>query len=375
MNKLVSNLESGMLKIHLTEALKIAFGSALAVVICTLLNLPHPYSAGTITLLTLMGSTRKQTLSLIGKRYVSFGFAIFLCWLIFPHVKSIYLAYGLYLLGIVFILWTIGWKDTLSVNAVIGTAFILDQTFSFEHILIELLILTIGIVIAFLLNLYQPDHEIKNLVYEQIFKVEYEIMVTFSELSGVLKGTKKIEASAKTIQKMLDDMKKAVELIQQYYQNRISSGHRWILNYLELGFAQYSLIHVLTTQLDLQPVCTKCLGGVIDHIEETALTVIDAIEPKEWLEKNRLVIEQVELNEHHALDTISQAVLLMTLYNLREFVQLRLNFLNRLTTKKEQEEFYRRHHHYQGEYANKLIQLQQDYASRMATDVELENCL
>lgn len=177
MNKLVSNLESGVLKIHLTEALKIAFGSALAVVICTLLNLPHPYSAGTITLLTLMGSTRKQTLSLIGKRYVSFGFAIFLCWLIFPHVKSIYLAYGLYLLGIVFILWTIGWKDTLSVNAVIGTAFILDQTFSFEHILIELLILTIGIAIAFLLNLYQPDLAIKNLVYEQIFKVEYEIMV------------------------------------------------------------------------------------------------------------------------------------------------------------------------------------------------------
>ena len=126
--------------------------------------------------------------------------------------------------------------------------------------------------------------------------------------------------------------------------------------------------------MDLQPVCTKCLGGVIDHIEETALTVIDAIEPKEWLEKNRLVIEQVELNEHHALDTISQAVLLMMLYNLREFVQLRQNFLNRLTTKKEQEEFYRRHHHYQGEYANKLIQLQQDYASRMEIEVELDNC-
>ena len=90
--------------------------------------------------------------------------------------------------------------------------------------------------------------------------------------------------------------------------------------------------------------------------------------------KNRLVIEQVELNEHHALDTISQAVLLMMLYNLREFVQLRQNFLNRLTTKKEQEEFYRRHHHYQGEYANKLIQLQQDYASRMEIEVELDNC-
>lgn len=365
MNKIVSNLESGMLKIHLTEALKIAFGSALAVVICTLLHLPHPYSAGTITLLTLMGSTRKQTLSLMGKRYVSFGFAIFLCWLIFPHVKDIYIAYGLYLLGIVFILWTIGWKDTLSVNAVIGTAFILDQTFSFEHILIELLILTIGIVIAFVLNLYQPDHAIENLVYEQIFKVEYEIMVAFSELTDVLKGTKKKEASAKTIQAMLDDMKKAVELIQQYYQNRISSGHRWILNYLELGFAQYSLIHVLTTQVDLQPICTKCLGEVIDHIEETALTVIDVIEPKEWLEKNRQVIEQVELNEQHIMDTISQAVLLMTLYNLREFVQLRQNYLNRLTTKQDQDEFYRRHHHYRGTYANKLIQLQLEYQNHV----------
>lgn len=364
MNKIVSNFESGILKIHLTEALKISFGSALAVVICTLLNLPHPYSAGTITLLTLMGSTRKQTLSLVGKRYVSFGFAIFLCWLIFPHVKNIYFAYGLYLFGIVFILWTVGWKDTLSVNAVIGTAFILDQTFSFQHILIELVILTIGITIAFILNLYQPDHAIKNLVDEQIFKVECEIMMAFSDLSGVLKGTKKKEASAMTIQAMLDDMKKAVELIQQYYQNRISYGNRWLLNYLELGFAQYSLIHVLSTQIDLQPVCTKCFGAAIEHIEQTALTVIDVIEPKEWLEVNSQIIEQVELNEKHPLEKSSQAVLLMTLYNLREFVQLKQNYLNRLS-KVDQEEFLQRHYNHGGEYAKKLIQLQNEYTNHV----------
>lgn len=362
MNKFVSNFESGILKIHLTEALKISFGSALAVVICTLLNLPHPYSAGTITLLTLMGSTRKQTLSLVGKRYASFGFAVFLCWLIFPHFKNIYFAYGLYLFGIVFFLWTVGWKDTLSVNAVIGTAFILDQTFSFEHILIELVILTIGISVAFILNLYQPDHAIKNLVDEQIFKVESEIMMSFDDLSGVLKGTKKKEVSAITIQTMLEDMKKAVELIQQYNQNRISLGHRWLLNYLELGFAQYSLIHVLTTQVDLQPICPECYGDVIDHIEQTALTVIDVIEPKQWLDVNSQIIEQVELNTHHHLDKISQSVLLMTLYNLREFVQLKQNYLNRLS-KKEKEEFFGRHHNHGGEYAQKLIQLQQVYAN------------
>lgn len=368
MNKIVSNFESGILKIHLTEALKISFGSALAVVICTLLNLPHPYSAGTITLLTLMGSTRKQTLSLVGKRYVSFGFAIFLCWLIFPHVKNIYFAYGLYLFGIVFILWTVGWKDTLSVNAVIGTAFILDQTFSIQHILIELVILTIGISIAFILNLYQPDHAIKNLVDEQIFKVECEIMMAFNDLSGVLKGTKQKEASEITIQTMLDDMKKAVELIQQYYQNRISLGHRWLLNYLELGFAQYSLIHVLSTQVDLQPVCTKCFGAAIEHIEQTALTVIDVIEPKEWLEVNSEIIEQVELNEKHPLDKISQAVLLMTLYNLREFVQLKQNYLNRLS-KVDQEEFFQRHQNNGGEYAKKLIQLQNQYINHLQPDL------
>lgn len=359
-NNITSNLESGMIKIHLTEALKISFGSALAVVICTLFNLPHPYSAGTITLLTLMGSTRKQTMSLIAKRYVSFGFATFLCWLIFPHVKEVYTAYGLYLFCIVSILWTIGWKDTLSVNAVIGTAFLLDQTFSLQHILIELAILTIGIGIAFVLNLYQPDHAIANLVYEQIFKVEYEIMHALKELSGVLKGTNKIEASAKTLQQILDDMKKAVELIQQYYQNRITSRHRWILNYLELGFAQYSLIHVLTTQLDLQPIDKNGIDGVIDHIEQSTLTVIDIIEPMEWLKKNRSIIQQVESNAHHVLDDKSQGILLIILYNLGEFVQLKQNFLNRLS-KQEKEEFIDRHHYMSGKYANKLIGLQDNY--------------
>lgn len=343
------------LKINFQEAIKIGFGAAFAVFICTLTGLPHPASAGTITLLTLMVSTRKQTMALISRRLISFCITVFLCWVIFPRFSQPFVAYGLYLFLIVFILWTIGWKETLSVNAVIGTTFLLDQNFSLTHIGLELCVLLIGITIAFVLNLYQPDRTIADLVYEQICKVEMEIMRALNEFAQAISGTKQVDEPARTLAQILDDTKKGMDLINQYNQNKLSEKDRWILPYIELGFAQYSLLHVLTTQIEIHPVCINQTCALMDHIESAAWTVIDSKTPESWLEENKAIIEQVEQNSEGRFDSKTQGVLLMVLYNLREFVQLKQNYLNRLSNQ-EKEEFMNRHHEQLGKYSRQMHQ-------------------
>lgn len=349
------------LKINFQEALKIGLGSSLAVVICTLLNLPHPASAGTITLLTLMVSTRKQTMRLISRRLISFCLAVFLSWVLFSHISQPFVAYGLYLFLIVFILWTIGWKETLSVNAVIGTTFLLDQNFSLIHIGFELCVLLVGIGIAFVLNLYQPDRAIADLVYEQICKVEMEIMHALNALAQPNNARKKEVETERTLAHILEDTKKAMDLINQYNQNKLGVKDRWILPYIELCFAQYSLLHVLSTQIDLQTVNMYHVNGLMDHIENAAWIVIDMKTPASWLEENKRFIQRVKENPRKCLDAKTQGTLLMVLYNLREFVQLKQNYLNRLSDQ-EHEEFMHRHHEQMGRYSRAAYQKEQGFA-------------
>ncbi len=331
------------IKMHLLEAIKIGFGAALAVVICTLLGLPHPSAAGTVALLTIMVQTRKQTVSLIYKRLISYALAVGLSWMIFPRIRPGYIAYGLYLFLIVFILWTIGWKDTLSVNAVFGTVFLLDQNFSMMNIFLEFCVLLVGMVIAFVLNLYQPDKTIASLVYEQICMVEVDLMDGLGELADSICGTRRANADSKTLTHILEDAEKGRALIAKYTQNKLLAKDEWVLSYLELCFAQYSLLHVLAGQIEVNPIKTEGHFGVMQYVEQLAESVSDYIPPEDLLETNRKLVAKIEANADGQLDSTTQKILLIVLYNLQDFVFLRKKYLDHLSDT-GREEFIARHH-------------------------------
>lgn len=72
-------------------------------------------SAGTITLLTLMTS-KWETVKLAVCRLATFTMTILIAWMIFSHVKSVWIAYGVLLAIIVFIAEVFKWRATISVN-------------------------------------------------------------------------------------------------------------------------------------------------------------------------------------------------------------------------------------------------------------------
>lgn len=340
---LMQAFESRKLKMNLLEALKIGLGAAVAVVVCTFLGLPHPASAGTVALLTIMVQTRKQTVSLIYKRLISYLFAVFLSWLIFPRVSPAFVAYGLYLFLIVFILWTIGWKDTLSVNAVFGTVFLLDQNFSLQNIFLEFCVLLVGIVIAFVLNLYQPDRTIASLVYEQICLVEIDLRAGLDELADSICGTRKANANSRMLSHILEDAQKGRDLIHKYTQNKLLAKDEWVLSYLELCFAQHALLHVLAGQIEANPVDTHGHYGVVQYIERLASSVSDYVPPEDLLLTNQELIEKIESNSLEDMTPQTQRVLLVVLYTLEDFVYLKKKYLENLSGQ-GRKEFIARHH-------------------------------
>lgn len=164
-------------------AAKIAVGSSAAIYIAQLLGLEYAISAGTITLLTLM-TTKWETVKLSVFRLVTFVVTILLAWAAFSHIKSTWIGYGVFIFCVVLFAELMGWRATISVNSVVGAHLLTRQDWGMPFVENELLLVLIGVVIAFLLNLFQNNDRnekdiIANMRYTE--KQLQEILCRFGD--------------------------------------------------------------------------------------------------------------------------------------------------------------------------------------------------
>ena len=137
----------------LSRALKIAVGSSLAIFVAQLLRLQNATAAGIITLITIV-TTRWETVQLSYRRVMSFFLSVALACVIFQLVPWAWVDYGIYIFVMAIICQLVNWDSTISLNAVIGTHFLVSQDFSLVFILNEFSLVLIGIIFAILLNFY-----------------------------------------------------------------------------------------------------------------------------------------------------------------------------------------------------------------------------
>lgn len=142
----------------ISRTLKIAVGSSFAIFVADLLKLQNATAAGIITLITIV-TTRRETVQLSYQRVMSFFVSVALVCVIFRAVPWAWVDYGIYILTMAFICQLLGWDSSISLNAVIGTHFLVSQDFSLAFILNEFSLVLIGIIFAILSNLYPRASE------------------------------------------------------------------------------------------------------------------------------------------------------------------------------------------------------------------------
>ncbi len=140
------------LKIFL-RSLKIAVGSSLAIFVAQLLELQNAASAGIITLITIV-TTRWETVQLSYRRVITFFLSAVLACTIFQAVPWAWVDYGIYIFLMAAACQLLKWETTVSLNAVIGTHFLVSQDFSISFLLNELCLVLIGILFAIMLNFF-----------------------------------------------------------------------------------------------------------------------------------------------------------------------------------------------------------------------------
>lgn len=316
----------------LLDAFKVGVGSSIAIYIANMLNLEYAITAGSIALLTIV-TTKWGTLKLSVVRILTFFASALICSVVFTHVPSQWVAYGVFLFFIVLMCDMIGWRSALSVNALIGMHFLshMDE-FNQEFIMNEFLLLIIGVSISIVLNLFhaykfEEQHLIKNMRH-----VEEALSETLIEIAEYLEN----HMAGKEVWKDVDELEKMIEQFikeaRDYQDNTFYSHPGYYIDYFKMRRDQCKIMHHLHKEMKAIKSLPKQAKKVSAYVRYLAEFVTEKNEPIEQIVRLELLFDEMRKDELPVTreEFESRALLYHTLMDLEDFLNCKKEFVENL---------------------------------------------
>ena len=238
---------------YLAVALKTAIGSCSAILAAEQFHLEFASSAGIIALLTLI-NTRWDTLRLSGVRLVSFFATVLLAWMIFSHMSREWTTYGVFVFLLVGISLFVGWQNTMSVNAVIGTHFWTTHDFGAATIWNEFCLVFIGITVAVLLNMFQRNQSRRKQIMLDMRYVEARLQDILKMLADYLMQRENEADVWEEIAYLEEHLSHSMERAYEYDRNTFLPHTEYYNHYIEMRTRQCSMLQSL--HLEIQKIRT-----------------------------------------------------------------------------------------------------------------------
>ena len=259
----------------LIQALKIAVGTSVAMYIAQAMKLQNATSAGTIALLTIM-TTKWETVRLSIARIITFAIAVLLAIFTFSNLIIPWEVFGIYIFFLVLVSEFLGWKNTISVNAVIGTHFVVSRDFSPEFIANEFMLVLIGTAVAFVVILFSHNRNRQKRLVESIREVEETLQMILKELASYLLKQEMKENVWRDIRDLETKLKKLVVEASEYEGNTFQSHTVYYMEYFEMRLEQCTVLHDLHYELrkirsrSVQAeMIAKYMLYLVDYVKET----------------------------------------------------------------------------------------------------------
>lgn len=315
-------------------SVKIGIGASLAIYIAERLQLQYYASAGIIALLSIL-TTKWGTLKLSLLRIITFIASVAACWIIFQYIEGDWIGFGLVLFLMIGICEWLGLRSTVSVNAVIATHFLATQDFSREFILNEFMLVVIGIVIAFVLNLFQGNVGHRKAIINHMRYTEQKLQENLEQLACYLSG-ESVEGSIwKDIIALEKKLRNFTEEAYEYQNNTWHFHPSYYIDYFEMRTKQYNILHNL--HYEIKKIRTMPLQAAIvaDYIRYLKQYVTEMNDPKEQLERLHQTIEDIK-KEHFPQtweEFEGKAKMYHILMDLEEFMIFKKRFVESLNEK------------------------------------------
>lgn len=317
-------------KINYIQILKIAIGSCISILIADFFHLSYSSSAGVITLLTIQ-NTKKETLLITLKRFLSFLISLIIAYIIFQFTGYHPLSYGLYLLLFVGVCYLLDLEVGISMNAVLATHFLIESSMSYHWIMNELSLFLLGSGIGLLLNLYIPKN-IMVIKQDQV-TIEDNIKDILCQMASSLLDPVQDSASKENLEQLNDQLKEGLSRAYENMNNTLFGDVRYYIQYMQMRKDQYHILKRIQSSiesLNTVPVQAITIADYINHIATTLHEYNNAIDLLEELEKisdsfksDPLPVSRIEFE--------NRAVLFQIIHELEIFLICKRDFVVALT--------------------------------------------
>jgi len=320
---------------------KIGIGSGLAIILAHFFGLKYEIFAGTITLLTLL-TTKMETIKLALYRIITFVLSVAVCWLVFNHLGSGWVEYGVFMLIMVFYCELLGWPATISVNAVVGAHFFTEADFSLSFIANEFYLLLIGMVIAIGLSLFNNNWGSRREVVRHMEYVEGKMQGILDHLASYLRSEPLTDRSVwDDINHLEHRLKLFITDACEYNDNTFSDHPEYYVDYFEMRLMQMDVLHMLHAEMKRMrsmPVQAEVVAEVFDFMSES-IGKMNSLDLQ--LKKLESVLEHMKQEELPTTreEFESRAVLYHVLMDIEDFMLIKKEFVDGLDEKHRNETF------------------------------------
>lgn len=312
------------------KVLKIAVGSAIAIIIAYALGLDYAVSAGIITLLTLQ-DTKKETLYVTLMRVVAFFIATIIAFVVFSVFSYHSLLFGVFLLIFAGICYFFKTYDAIAMNAVLVTHYLLEEEISLATIGNEAGLLLVGAGIGILLNLYIPNN-IKQIHRKQRI-IEEDLRIILSQMAEILMVQNKSEYNSKSLESLREHITIGVKQAYTNMNNSLFQETRYYIEYMEMRKQQYSILEEIYDKIKSLTTVSIQTNKVADFIMTISNTLSETQNAKELLYfEDNLLLEFKNSPLPLTRDEFeNRAVLYVILMDIRIFLKIKEEFADSLT--------------------------------------------
>ena len=225
------------------KVLKIAVGSCMAVAVAQFFELPYATSAGIVTLLTVQ-NTRRDTIRLAAERLLSFLLSVLVVFVCFRYIGKLeWVNYGVYIFLMVHVCYFFGWENTISVNAVMGTHYLLTPDYSLNFAASELAVIAIGTALALLMNWHMPSN--LKILREDIRKAEDDMQQVLQELACYLEGKLDGAHIWLDLDQLEQSIHRGLDRAHEHAHNTLSEEDHYYIEYMEMRLQQCALLQAI----------------------------------------------------------------------------------------------------------------------------------
>jgi len=300
--------------------------------IAYVLKLDFPISAGIITILNLM-DTKKASVNVSLRRLISAVVGLGLMYLLYETVGYNLLSMFLFVMIFTPLAFRFKAKEGLIVNIVLGSHLLVYHEVSMLHFANELLIVIIGVVIGLILSFHVPQKE--KLIQDMIIDIDEDIRKNLYGISLSINNLCLIDEDDFSIDKLIEKIKRAKNLSVEQMSNFYSKDYSYYYEFFQLRLNQIYRIKYMKERLNLVFVNqdqAKLLSRFTSKLSEVFNPENDGSELMTELKTLKESFNALPLPISREAFT-EQSALLQFIYDLEEFIQMKIRYIERNKTK------------------------------------------